>query len=68
MQDHVNYNRPARLYYSQVMWMDQVRTSDSGTVQYHVNERYGNPGDLFWAEGPLSDLYPRRIFHQSTRM
>ena len=51
MQDHVAYNRPARLYYSQVMWMDQVRTTDSGTVQYHVNERYGNPGDLFWADG-----------------
>ena len=40
-----------RLYYSQVMWMDQVRTSDSGAIQYHVNERYGNPGDLFWADG-----------------
>jgi lipoprotein-anchoring transpeptidase ErfK/SrfK len=51
MRDHVAYNLQARLYYSQVMWLDQVRTSDSGTVQYHVNERYGNPGDLFWAEG-----------------
>ncbi|MGD0877848.1 MAG: L,D-transpeptidase [Anaerolineales bacterium] len=51
MRDHVAYNRPARLYYSQVMWMDQIRTSDSGAIQYHVNERYGNPGDLFWADG-----------------
>ena len=51
MRDHVSYNRQARLYYSQVMWMDQVRTSDSGRIQYHVNERYGNPGDLFWADG-----------------
>jgi lipoprotein-anchoring transpeptidase ErfK/SrfK len=51
MRDHVAYNRQPRLYYSQVMWMDQVRTTDSGTVQYHVNERYGNPGDLFWADG-----------------
>ncbi len=51
MRDHVAYSRQARLYYSQVMWMDQVRTTDSGTVQYHVNERYGNPGDLFWADG-----------------
>jgi lipoprotein-anchoring transpeptidase ErfK/SrfK len=51
MRDHVTYKRPARLYYSQVMWMDQVRKSDSGTIQYHVNERYGNPGDLFWADG-----------------
>jgi lipoprotein-anchoring transpeptidase ErfK/SrfK len=51
MRDHVAYDLQARLYYSQVMWIDQVRTSDSGTVQYHVNERYANPGDLFWAEG-----------------
>jgi hypothetical protein len=51
MRDHVAYNLQARLYYSQVMWIDQVRTSDSGTIQYHINEMYGNPGDLFWAEG-----------------
>jgi lipoprotein-anchoring transpeptidase ErfK/SrfK len=51
MRDHVTYDLQARLYYSQVMWIDQVRTSDSGTIQYHVNELYGNPGDLFWAEG-----------------
>jgi lipoprotein-anchoring transpeptidase ErfK/SrfK len=51
MRDHVAYNLQARLYYSQVMWIDQVRISDSGTIQYHVNERYGNPGDLFWADG-----------------
>ena len=51
MRDHVAYNLQARLYYSQVMWIDQVRTSDSGRIQYHVNERYGNPGDLFWADG-----------------
>jgi hypothetical protein len=51
MRDHIAYNLQARLYYSQVMWVDQIRTSGSGTVQYHVNERYGNPGDLFWADG-----------------
>lgn len=59
MKDHVAYNLQARLYYSQVMWIDGVRTSDSGTIEYHVNERYGNPGDLFWADGaafrPLTD-------------
>jgi hypothetical protein len=51
MQDHVAFGLPARLYYSQVMWVDQVRVTNAGIVQYHVNERYGNPGDLFWAEG-----------------
>jgi hypothetical protein len=51
LQDHIVYNRTPRFYYSQVMWIDGIRNSDSGTIQYHVNERYGNPGDLFWAEG-----------------
>jgi lipoprotein-anchoring transpeptidase ErfK/SrfK len=51
MRDHIEYRLQARLYYSQVMWIDQIRTIDAGTIQYHVNERYGNPGDLFWAEG-----------------
>jgi lipoprotein-anchoring transpeptidase ErfK/SrfK len=59
VNDHVINNLTPRLYYSQVMWIDAIRTSDSGTLQYHVNERYGNPGDLFWAEGaafrPLTD-------------
>jgi hypothetical protein len=59
MRDHVAYGLQARLYFSQVMWIDQVRTTDEGTIQYHINERYGNPGDLFWAEGaafrPLTD-------------
>ncbi len=51
MRDHVAYGLQARLYYSQVMWMDQVQTTDAGTIQYHVNELYGRTGDLFWAEG-----------------
>ncbi|MGB8212650.1 MAG: L,D-transpeptidase family protein [Anaerolineales bacterium] len=51
MRDLTAYNLQPRLYYSQVMWVDQVRTSDSGTIQCHVYDRYGNPGDLFWADG-----------------
>ena len=51
MRDHVAYNLVPRLHYSQVMWIDQIRTANDGTIQYHVNEKYGNPGDLFWAEG-----------------
>ncbi len=51
MRDHMAYGLQARLYYSQVMWVDQTRTSDTGTIQYHVFDRYGNPGDFFWAEG-----------------
>jgi len=51
MRDHVTFQLQPRLYYSQVMWIDQIRTGDSGRIQFHINERYGNPGDLFWAEG-----------------
>ena len=63
MRDHVAYDLMPRLYYSQVMWIDGMRTRDN-LVEYHVNERYGNPGDLFWADGaafrPLTadDLSP----------
>ena len=51
MRDHVAYNRPARVYYSQVMWIDQIRTSDTGTIQYHPFDRYGDSGDRFWTDG-----------------
>jgi lipoprotein-anchoring transpeptidase ErfK/SrfK len=45
---------PTRLYYSQVMWIDQIKIGNSGKIVYHVNENekhgYGY-GDVFWAEG-----------------
>lgn len=54
----VEAQMPLRLYYSQVLWVDQVRTSESGAVMYRVNERFGY-GDLIWAPAeafrPLSD-------------
>jgi len=40
---------PFRFYYSQILWVDQVKTDDDGSVWYRINERYGNPGDIFWA-------------------
>lgn len=40
---------PFRLYYSQILWVDQVRIADDGAILYRVNERYGNPGDMLWA-------------------
>lgn len=39
-----------RLYYSQVIWIDDLRTGADGQVYYRVNEPYGSPGDIFWAE------------------
>lgn len=41
-------NYEPRLYYSQVVWVDQIKTSEDGKVYYRVNEKYDR-GDLFWA-------------------
>ena len=37
-----------RYYYSQVLWVDDMKTDDDGKVLYRINEKYGY-GDLFWA-------------------
>lgn len=42
---------PLRFYYSQILWVDQIRVESDGRVLYRVNEKYGNRGDLFWADG-----------------
>lgn len=52
IKDAVMFNLPTRLYYSQVMWIDQIKVSDvTGNIIYRINERYGSYGDIFWAEG-----------------
>lgn len=38
-----------RLYYSQVMWVDQIKKSESGQVLYRLKEKFGSYGDSFWA-------------------
>jgi hypothetical protein len=38
-----------RLYYSQILWVDNVKTSNEGKLLYHISERYGSYGDTFWA-------------------
>ena len=45
-------NQPFRFYYSQILWVDQIKVED-GATWYRINERYGSPGDIFWcpAEG-----------------
>jgi hypothetical protein len=47
-----------RLYYSQILWVDQITTDSAGNIVYRVNERYG-PGDIYWADArafkPLTD-------------
>jgi hypothetical protein len=47
-----------RLYYSQILWVDRVKTGSDGKMLYRVNERYGY-GDMFWVPAealrPLTD-------------
>jgi hypothetical protein len=43
-------NANPRLYYSQVLWVDQMRTDEQGRILYRINEPYGSYGDIFWAE------------------
>jgi len=57
LQDHILYNFPPRLYYGQVVWIDQVR-QNNGFVEYRWNEDagghgygYGGYGEFFWGDG-----------------
>lgn len=57
MQSLIQYNFPPRLYYGQVVWIDQIRTTN-GFVEYRWNEDanghgygYGAYGEFFWADG-----------------
>jgi lipoprotein-anchoring transpeptidase ErfK/SrfK len=38
-----------RLYYSQVVWIDDIKTNEQGNLIYRVNEKQGSYGDVFWA-------------------
>ena len=46
---------PARFVYSQIVWVDQIRTDEAGKIWYRLNEKYGS-GDLFW--GPAEAFRP----------
>lgn len=57
MKDHIDYNFPPRLYYGQVVWIDQIR-QNNGFTEYRWNEGdkghgygYGAYGELFWLDG-----------------
>ncbi|MBK7453037.1 MAG: L,D-transpeptidase [Anaerolineales bacterium] len=54
IQSLIQYQFPPRAYYSQVLWIDQIRQTN-GFVEYRWNESpnghgYGF-GDVFWADG-----------------
>lgn len=55
-------NQPLRLYYGQVVWIDQIGAGANNSVLYRVDESPGHGygyGDVFYAEGaafhPLTD-------------
>lgn len=48
LQDRQMLGLPYRLYYSQVVWIDQIKTDDQSQVRYRINERYGSYGDILW--------------------
>lgn len=48
LQYAASINLPARFYYGQVVWVDQIR-EESGQVWYRLNEKYGS-GDIFWGQ------------------
>lgn len=45
----LEYTQTPRLYYSQILWADQVTVDASGQTLYRVSDRYGGFGDYFWA-------------------
>lgn len=53
IQSLIQYNFPPRVYYGQVVWIDQVRTAN-GFAEYRWNESPGHGygfGDIFWLDG-----------------
>lgn len=48
LQDRQKLGLPPRLYYSQILWVDQIKTDEQGQVWYRINERYGRYGDILW--------------------
>jgi hypothetical protein len=47
-------NQPLRLYYGQVVWIDQIGAGPNGSVLYRFNETPGHGygyGDIFYVEG-----------------
>jgi lipoprotein-anchoring transpeptidase ErfK/SrfK len=51
VQARVEEGMPVRLYYSQVFWVDRIRTNEIGQVLYRVNPNYYGGVDMLWAVG-----------------
>jgi len=49
--DRLQLGLPPRLYYSQILWVDQTATDSGGQILYRINEKYGTYGDILWGPG-----------------
>jgi len=45
----LKHSSKPRLYYSQIMFVDDLKRDEDGQVWYRVVEKYGTYGDRFWA-------------------
>jgi len=66
--DLAYYNLQPRLYYQQIIWVDEVKSGDDGGILYRVRDRYNDPGDLFWADGAAFRPLTEEDISLSTRM
>jgi lipoprotein-anchoring transpeptidase ErfK/SrfK len=60
LRNQISAGLPTRFYYSQVLWVDQIRISEAtGNPLYRINENGGrpqgvtggSPGDILWTDG-----------------
>ena len=50
LKDWITNSQPPRFYYSQIFWVDDIKTDDQGNTLYHVIEKHASYGDTFWAD------------------
>lgn len=46
----IENNQLPRLYYSQIIWVDDLKVDEAGQTWYHLRELYGSYGDHFWGK------------------
>lgn len=47
-KDRIELGMSLRLYYSQITWVDRIKTDSQGFTWYRINEPYGSYGDILW--------------------
>lgn len=47
-RDRQEAGLPPRVYHNMIVWVEDMETGEDGKVLYRINERFGNPGDIYW--------------------